>query len=210
MGNKFVTLVLPLEEEDSIEISTCKIPSNEKTIYDACGFFEDEIFPKSNFKCEKTKITEYIQLRSIINLHDEDGIDVKKIRGMAKDIYSKKHIFSEYKIPNIKLVKLESNELVVFDGHHTLLSYISCDKKYLHQIPHIIITNEKGSFKNQAIKLFLGKHSKKLKGKSWRDYVINWNVPFNAQLSLRKRKNIGEVFDALNLSETNLPKTNNL
>ena len=82
MGNKIVTFVLPLEEEGSIEISTCKIPSTEKTVYDACGFFEDEIFPKSDFKTEKTKITEHTALRSIINLHDEAGIDIKKIKGM--------------------------------------------------------------------------------------------------------------------------------
>jgi hypothetical protein len=49
---------------------------------------------------------------------------------MAEAIKSGKHILSRG-IPNIKLVKTGDGQLLLFDGHHSMLAYISTGKAYL-------------------------------------------------------------------------------
>ncbi len=43
---------------------------------------------------------------------------------MVKQIRSGKDIISPNGLPNIKLVKTEQTEWILFDGHHSLLAYI--------------------------------------------------------------------------------------
>lgn len=193
MGPKFVHFVLPLEEDSILKTELVRVPSCEKTIYDALGFFEDEIFLKSKFKCVKTKVKNSTLLGDIINLHDEGGLKMNKILKMSKSLRNGEQLLFSSGLPNIKLVMTEEREWVLFDGHHTLISYILSNKKYLSEVPHLIIESKSGFFKDESIHVFYGKHSKKLRDKNWRDYVVNWNVPYNKQLSFRKRKNINEL-----------------
>jgi hypothetical protein len=193
MKPKFVHFELPLEEDSVIKSKAVNVPLYEKTIYDALGFFEDEIFLKSKFECVKIRVKNLIKLGDIINLHDEDGLKINKIVRMSKSLRAGKHILSSSGMPNIKLIITERGERVLFDGHHTLISYILFNKKYLTQVPHLIVESKNGFFRDESISVFFGKHSKKLKDKNWREYVINWNVPYNKQLSFRKRKNINEL-----------------
>ena len=43
---------------------------------------------------------------------------------MVKEIKSGNDILSPSGLPNIKLVKTEQSEWILFDGHHSLLSYM--------------------------------------------------------------------------------------
>ncbi len=173
--------------KDLVKIFASEVPS-QKTIYDAVDFFKKEIFPKKKFKKFEKKIKD-ILLRNIINLHDEEGIDKEKIKILLKEIKNGKDILCSG-LPNIKLVKMKK-ELILFDGHHSLLAYILGGKKYLKEIPHLVVENKK----EDKIKVFFGEHASKLKNKIWRNYVINWYS--KKQLCKRKRKNIGELFDAI-------------
>jgi len=103
-------------------------------------------------------------------------------------------------IPNIKIIKTKENKFLVFDGHHSLMSYLFLGKKYLYEIPHTIIDSEEGYFDDKEISVFFGDHKNKIKKDDWRKYVINWNELVDKQIVIRKRKNIGELYDAIEAS----------
>ncbi len=191
MAYKFVKLSFPIKKS-LVEISVSKI-FLKGTIYDIVDFFRDEIFLKRKFKKTLRKIKNDILLSSIINLHDEEGVDFDKIKKMFRQIKSGRDVLSGCGLPNVKLVKTKNNEWVLFDGHHSLLAYMKAGRKYLSQIPCLVIDNE-GS--DNEINVFFGKHAAELKNKNWRNYVINWKVK-KKQLCKRKRNNLGEVFNGL-------------
>ncbi len=116
---------------------------------------------------------------------------------MVKQIKSGKDILSPNGLPNIKLGKTEKSEWVLFDGHHSMLAYLIGGKKYLNEVPHLIVEDENGFVTNREILVFFGMHSKKLKDSDWRNHVINWQAPKETQLCKRVQKNIGELLDSI-------------
>ena len=129
---------------------------------------------------------EPIILREVINLHNNNGIkDLDQIKLMVKEIKSGKDIISKNGFPNIKLVKTQNSEWVLFDGHHSLLSYMITGRTYLHEVPHIIVQNENGYVDDNEIHVFFGKHSGKLSESNWRQHVINWQASEEKQLCIR-------------------------
>ncbi len=175
-----------------------KIPSAKKnmTIYDTVDFFEKKIFPKTK-KTKEQKTAEQVLLRKIINLHNNNGIkNIPQITSMINQIKSGKNILSDSGLPNIKLVKTRNKEWVLFDGHHSMLAYMALGRKYLSEIPYLIIQNKTGCVKDKEILAFFGVHSKKLRDLDWRDYVINWQQPEEKQLCRRVQENMGELFDS--------------
>ncbi len=196
MEYKIIKLSFPLKQKSLVEISVTKIPcSGRETIYDIVDFFRDEIFLKYKIKEIKREIKNDVLLREIINLHDEEGIDASKVKKMFRQIKKGEEILFNCGLPNIKLVRTKDNEFVLFDGHHSLLAYMKAGRKYLSEVPCLILETNKG-FSDNEIMIFFGKHGIELKNKDWEDYVINWRVK-EGELCKRKRKNIGEVFDSL-------------
>jgi len=117
MDYKFVKLSFPIKKS-LVEISVSKI-FLKGTIYDMVDFFRGEIFLKRKFKKTIRKIKNDILLSSIINLHDEEGVDFGKIKRMLKQIKSGQDVLSDCGLPNVKLVKTKNNEWVLFVGHHS-------------------------------------------------------------------------------------------
>lgn len=191
MVYRFVKLSFPVKKS-LVKISVSKI-FLKGTIYDTVDFFRDEVFLKRKFKRTIRKIKNDILLSSIINLHDEEGVDFGKIKKMFRQIKSGRDVLSDCGLPNVKLIKTKNNEWVLFDGHHSLLAYMKVGRKYLSQIPCLIIDNE---VSDNEVNVFFGKHAVELKNKNWRNYVINWKVK-KKQLCKRKRNNLGEVFNCL-------------
>ena len=100
-------------------------------------------------------------------------------------------------IPNIKLVVTKESALLLFDGHHSMLAYMLVGKKYLHEIPHMLVYDENsGYIEDREILVFYGQHSKKIENDDWRRYVINWQADKEKQLSRRVQKNMGELFQS--------------
>lgn len=180
-------------------VSVYKIPFTKKnmTIYDTVDFFEKQIFSKAKETNEALeKSTEQVLLGNIINLHNSNGIkNIPQITSMINQIKSGKDILFSSGIPNIKLVEACRNEWVLFDGHHSMLAYMILGRKYLSEVPHLIIRNKTGYVKDSEIHVFFGVHSKKLRDSDWRDYVINWQQPKEKQLCMRVQENMGELYD---------------
>ena len=177
-----------LKVVDKHYISISKIPI-KGTIYDTVDYFRDK---KPIINIYETK-PEKVLLRDIINLHNNDGIQsLSQIKTMIKDIESGNHIF-KHKLPNVKIVKTNKNEVILFDGHHSMLACIATGKKNLDEIPHIVVENEDGYVTDKEIEVFFGKH----KIEDWRNFTINWQNPDEKQLCGRMQKNMGQLFDAV-------------
>ncbi len=177
----------------SIEISfgekenyKCALFKENKTAYDIVSFLNNNL---KKIKFDKTDKKE-IKFKNIINLHDEEGISIGKVKELAGYIKSG-NIILEKKIPNIKMVKI-NNKLILFDGHHSLLAYMLTHKKF-DKIPHLVVD---GELKSRDILVFFGKHKEKIE-QPWENYVVNWFAPEEKQLCKRKRKNILELFQVV-------------
>lgn len=122
---------------------------------------------------------------------------MSQIADFSSKIKKGENILHPGGLPNIKLARLRLKDLLVFDGHHSLLAYMAAGKIFLDEIPHIIVSGKKGFLKNEEILIFWGQHASKIPAKDWKLFVINWQNPENKQTCPRKHKNMGELFDAL-------------
>ena len=190
----------PHKDNNLNVIAYCKsrIPSPNRTttIYETVEIYEKKFFP--NLQTTYMEISPRIPLRNLINIHNSDGIkNIPQIADFSLKIKQGEHIMQSSGLPNIKLARLKSNSLLVFDGHHSLLAYMAAGKVFLDEIPHIIISGDKGLLKNNEILVFWGHHAHKITAKNWELYVINWQKPKNKQICHRIQRNVGELFDAL-------------
>lgn len=200
MENKIVKLVYPSKKKAEVKLSISKIPfSKDISIYETVEIFKEQFFKPGKIKFLTKKIKVRIPLKKVITLHNVDGIrDISQISSMLKQISSGKDIFSSEGLTNIKLVRSREKEWVLFDGHHSLLAYLLSGKKYLDEVPHLIVENEKrGYLEDEEIHIFFGEHAKKLKNKDWKNYVINWQAPKERQLQSRIQRNMGELLNSL-------------
>ena len=202
MNYRFVKIIYPYKSKDGnlTRISSLKVHLRNKniTIYDTVEQFEKEL--DSKIKETIKEVKKLVLLREIINLHNINGIkSMNQIRTMVKQIKSGKDILSPRGLPNIKLVKTKQSEWILFDGHHSLLSYMIAGRTYLHEVPHFVIENESGYVNDKEILIFFGIHSKILNDSDWRKYVINWQAPKEGQLCKREQKNMGELFNSISV-----------
>lgn len=199
---RLVKLIHPYKSKDGnfTCVSSVKVHLKNKsdTIYDTVDQFEKEVGSKIKETIKEVK--EPVLLREIINLHNINGIkSMNQIRTMVKEIKSGNDILSPSILPNIKLVKTVQSEWILFDGHHSLLSYMIAGRTYLHEIPHLVIEDENCHVNNKEIPIFFGTHSKKLNDSNWRKYVINWQAPKERQLCKREQNNMGALLDSINV-----------
>jgi hypothetical protein len=202
LSYRLVKLIHPCKSKEGnlTCVSSLKVHLKDKgnTIYDTVDHFEKELGSKIKERIEEAK--ELVLLREIINLHNINGIkSMNQIRKMVKEIKSGNDLLSPSGLPNIKLVKTEQSEWILFDGHHSLLSYMIAGRTYLHEVPHLVIEDENGHVNDKEILIFFGMHSKKLSGSNWRKYVINWQAPKERQLCKREQNNMGELLDSINM-----------
>ena len=185
MNNRIIKLSYPITSSNQLHTYKDKI-SFVGSLYGFIDFFEKEIFPE--IKLVPGRVNENIILRSVINLHNKEGIkDINQIKRMINVIHKEKQILHPSTLPNIKLAKIEEH-FILFDGHHSLLAYMSAGRNYLCEIPHLLLEG----ITNEETKVFFGQH----KG-NWKTHVINWQAPQEQQLCVRREKNMGELFSAL-------------
>lgn len=206
MKERRVRLVFPVNgANDEAEIvrtfSRVVNHENEGDVYLTVEKFRKEAFPEiTNTDTQSEKIREKTLLSRIINLHNVDEIRERptRISEMREKIESGKPVLMPDGLPNVKIVKTSRGELVCFDGHHSLLAYMAADKKYLREVPHLMVTGGSGGgLGDEEIHVFFGKHATKLRGKDWRNYTISWTNPPECQLEERKQEDMGELFSAL-------------
>ena len=201
MKTRIIKLIYPYKPDSNlIRLSASKIPISKKyvTIYDTVDFFLHNIFLKSKNNVHIKSISNKIRLGNIINLHNDDGITLSKIKSMRNQIISGRDVLHTNGLPNSRLVKSKERKWVLFDGHHSMLAYMIAGRKYLHEIPHLIVEEkEKGYVSDKEICVFFGEHASKIKENNWRKYVINWKEPGEKQLCKRIQKNMEQLVDAL-------------
>ena len=199
MNYRFVKLIYPYKSKEGnlIYFSSIKAYFKKKsnTIYDSVRLIENKFSSRIKETIKEVNIP--VLLKEIINLHNINGIkSIDQIRTMVNQIKSGKEILSRQGLPNIKLVKTKYSEWILFDGHHSLLSYIIAGRTYLHEIPHLIVENKNGYVSDKEILIFYGIHAKLLTNVNWRKYVINWQAPQERQLCERVQNNMGEIFNS--------------
>lgn len=183
---------------NAVNLCSSKVPFKpEMTIYNSVEYYEKNIHLKTTPRNELVKKEK--KIGNIINMHNSDGIkDINQIKSMIEHIKSGKDVLSESGMPNIKLVKTRNNELVLFDGHHTMLAYMAIGKEHLHEMPHLFVYNEDDKeMSDQEIHAFFCEHAKEIEGKEWRDYVINWQNEKDKQVCKRIDNNMQELFQSL-------------
>ena len=198
MNYRLVKLIYPVKSKEGnlTRISSLKVllRNRSSTIYNAMAQFEKENGSKLTEKIKKVK--KPVLLREVINLHNINGIkNLNQIKTMVKQIKNGKDILSPRGLPNIKLVKTKQSEWILFDGHHSLLSYMIAGRKYLHEVPHFVVENSSGYVNDKEILIFFGLHSSKLHDSNWRNFVTNWQAPREKQLCKREQNNMGELID---------------
>lgn len=197
---RFIEYYSPQHSKNQKVITYCKsrvfYPKKTSTIYETVEIYERKILP--HLQTTYIKISTRVLLKTLINIHNDDGIqNIPQIAHFSLKIKKGGNIVQSSGLPNIKLARLRSKELLVFDGHHSLLAYMSAGKNFLDEIPHIIISGKKGFLKNEEILIFWGQHASKIPAKEWKLFVINWQNPKNKQICPRIQHNMGELFDAL-------------
>lgn len=205
MNRRLVRIISPANalpsEQSIISIATYIIPITNSyfTIYDTVDSLTNKKLIPVKIENIRYLNTEFFPLEDVMNIHDSTGIkDLSQLKSMITDIQMDKDIVSVNGIPNIKLVKTDADEWLLFDGHHSMLAYMYVGKKYLHEIPYLTVENENTKYvSSDEISVFFGPHADKIKNKNWRDYTINWQAPIDQQLCPRIQKNMGELYDIL-------------
>ncbi len=203
--NRVVKIISPQNtlpsDPPAISVFTYIIPITNSclTIYDTVDSLKNKKFLITKGKNIQYHVAEHFPLQNVLNIHNDSGIkDLFQIRSMVTKIQSGEDIFSPEELPNIKLVRVDKNQWLLFDGHHSMLAYMHAGKKYLHEVAHLTVENEDtGSVLSDEISVFFGSHANKIRNREWRRYVINWQAPINEQLCSRIQKNMGELYDAL-------------
>ncbi len=199
MNHRLVKLIYLVKSKEGnlTRISSLKVllRNENSTIYKTIAQFEKKNGSKLNETINEVK--KPVLLREIINFHNINGIkSMNQIRTMVKQLKNGNNILSPCGLPNIKLVKTKHSEWILFDGHHSLLSYMIVGRRYLHEVPHFVVENRSGYVNDKEILIFFGLHSSKLNNSNWRNYVINWQAPRDKQLSKREQNNMGELLDS--------------
>ena len=181
-----------------ISSSEVKVSRDISTIYDAVSWFEKNALPKFKKGIKRKKLKKSVVLKDILNIHNYDGIrDLTQLKRMAEDIKTGSNIFLRG-IPNIKLVKTENKQLLLFDGHHSMLAFMAAGRTYLEEIPYMIIFDKaKGYVEDKDIVVFYGKHAADIEEYNWKEKAINWQAAKERQLCKRVQKNMEQLFCAV-------------
>lgn len=198
---RVVEYFFPLKIHNEYFFLYCKshVPLINKTttVYETIEIYEKMTFPYIQTQLIKAS-KKRIPIRSLINIHDEDGIkDIRQIRNFFSKIMHGGNIVKSNGFPNIKIARVREKNLLVFDGHHSLLAYMASGKIFLDQIPHIVVSGNRSILKNAEILVFWGPHAPEISASHWKNWVINWQTQGKNQIKIRTRRNMGELFDVL-------------
>ena len=166
------------------------------TIYNAVDFFEHSLFPVIPRRPHRP--SERVRLARLLNLHNLEGMrDVPQIKDMLQQILAGGEVLHDSGLPNVKLVTTLRGEWVLFDGHHTTVAYIAAGKRYLHELPHLVVHQGTGPIPDKDIMIVFGNHASRLSVANWREFVINWQAAPGSQLAGRIQYTMRGLFEAL-------------
>ncbi len=186
----------------AVKSFSCNVThANEEDVYSTVEKFREEIFPGlSDDDLREEPAPEATDLSGIINLHNVDEIQRRttSLTEMREKIEAGSHVLMPDGLPNVKVARTGRNELVCFDGHHSLLAYMMAGRTYLQEVPHLLVTGSSGKgIKDEEVHAFFGDHAGEIRDKNWRNYTISWTNSPEGQLEKRKQENMGELLSDL-------------
>jgi hypothetical protein len=102
----------------------------------------------------------------------------------------------------VKIVTTCRGEWVLFDGHHTVVAYMATGRRYLDELPHLMVHYGREPIPDSDILVVFGSHAPLLSTSLWRNYTINWQAPQEEQLAKRDQHSMRELFDTLARNHT--------
>lgn len=134
-------------------------------------------------------------ISTITPIHNNDGISsLGQINEMMAKIEKNIPILGVDGTPNIKLVVLPGNELLSFDGNHTLIAYAKGGKTKLSEMPYLVISNlDYGPITIDEILPFYPPGSWPLVKNNWKEYVVNWTGDTPGRIEKRRDQTIADL-----------------
>ena len=194
-----VTAAFPhrFQTEPTVRITRAQVSTRlaGPSIYDAVDYFEHTLY--RHLPRRTRRITDRIPLKTILNLHNADGLQwPHQIDRMLRQIRAGGNVLQSSGLPNVKLVTTRKGERVLFDGHHSILAYLAAGRRYLDEIPHLIVHDGSGRVTDRAILVFFGQHARRLTPATWRETTLNWQALPSEQLNRRIETTIGGLSKA--------------
>ncbi len=140
------------------------------------------------------QVSNPVSLEDIVTIHNFTGMrDFKQTETMIAKINRGDHVLSSDGLPNIKIVIAPNGKKLIFDGHHTILAYLFAGKKFLHQTPHILLSNQNKPLSPEEISFFFPEDKRSLVVEDWHKYTVNWQKDTD-KIELREIETVGELF----------------
>lgn len=153
---------------------------------------------KENWKQELKQDESFFgnfEIGEVLPIHNASGIrDQSQISQMQEYLKQGQDIFGRDQLPNIKLVVVPNQKLLLFDGHHSLLSYFNHGKRFLREIPYIVISGENNQeVSDEEISFFFPENNREEILKDWKRFTVNWQAEVGEQLEVRRVYSIAEL-----------------
>ena len=157
---------------------------------------------RRNWKRELEPAKSYFgncEIGEVLPIHNSSGIrDQEQISQMQENLKVGQDILERDQLPNIKLVVAPNQKLLLFDGHHSLLSYFYHGKRFMREIPYIIISSENyREVSSEEISYFFPENSREEIMKDWKRFTVNWQANVGEQLEVRKVYSIADLASEL-------------
>lgn len=194
MHNWTVSYSLPHPTNESVVIvSQFDFATEGHSPYSVIDYLADE--GRDLLQWEEVPVVNPIPLKSIIPIHNRTGLrELEQIISMIKTIKDGKHILHNNNLPNMKLIIAPNGRFVLFDGHHTALSNMFCDKKWLHQVPYLLVSREGQAVTALEISHFFPEDGREKVIHDWFEHTVNWQAPEGEQIEIRSERTLGDLF----------------
>lgn len=138
-----------------------------------------------------------LPIAEVMPLHNYTGIRDKKMPAkMTASLQKGLEILEADRLPNIKFVVAPNSKLLLFDGHHSLLSYFLFGKMQLTEIPYLVVSGpDFGPITSSEIAYFFPQTFRELVTKNWIGCVVNWEAPEEKKLEKREVASFGQLAD---------------
>ena len=145
--------------------------------------------PWKGSKFAKFEVAQVLPIHNLSGIRDRDQI-VK----MTEKIKTGSQVVESDGLPNVKLVATPNKQLLLFDGTHTLLAYYLAGKKFLWEVPYLLInTKSNRGVSVKEIAAFFPEDFRNKVRKDWQRYVVNWQAKQKEQLGTRESWSLKEL-----------------
>lgn len=140
-----------------------------------------------------------VMINDIMPIHNASGIrDTEQILSMGKILRNEKKILHDNGLPNMKMVITPTEELLLFDGHHTALAHIKHGHKLLKEVPYLIFSGiDRSPITAKEISEIFPENYRTKVLENWRNYVINWQAKEAEQVEEREVESLKDLLSTL-------------